>query len=139
MKSLILKIVRRLGYVLIRKGEWESIQSRLSDTANDTSVAQRLADSARLLTECRTQLANCIGERDLTSAKLGRAKIAVETLQRTKKDFQSQAEESRAQLARLDTSGRIAELELEKIRLKQRICDLETYLKETRGATLPYL
>ena len=155
MKSFILQIFNRLGYVLMRNKEWQEVQNRLHTMttilsaerteskrvleAEASAIRLQLADSQHLLAECRMQLAKCMSERDTLSNKIGRANIAVETLQRAQKSLQSLADESRAQLARIDVSGRITELEREKVRLTQRISDLETYLKETRGPENPYL
>ena len=126
VKRFILKIINRLGYVLMRDGAINALR-------------QQLSDSQHLLTECRGQLAKCIGEKHDLSMKVGRAENVVQAYRRAEKRLQSEVDKSRTQLASHDTSGRISALETEKARLKQRIFDLETYLKETRGGATPYL
>jgi uncharacterized protein YhaN len=64
--------------------------------------------------------------------------MLVKALERQRDELTAQLAACRDDLARADGSGRIAALEAENRRLRQRLHDLEAYLKHTRGEGARY-
>jgi septal ring factor EnvC (AmiA/AmiB activator) len=67
-----------------------------------------------------------------------RSELLIAALQRQRDELAGQLAACRKDLSRADSSGRIAALEAENQRLRQRLHDLEAYLKHTRGEGARY-
>jgi len=152
VKRAILRIFQQAGYVIVKTDTWRELERRLAKSAvaePATAVANVSAgESARReLSECRSQLAavesqlaqcqnqlsECASERHSLSLRIGRAETNARSADRERARLQSELAVCRDQLAQVDIAGRIGELETENRRLQQRLADLQTYLKETRG------
>lgn len=154
MKRLIIKTLSSFGYVLLRADTWQDVQRRLREAEAAKSKSAPAAppptpppppapttDPAldSQLAECRDQLAACAKERHLLSLKMGRAEASIDALARERDRLQAELAASQERFGRADTTGRIQELESKNKHLRQRLADLEFYLKETRGAGTTYL
>jgi chromosome segregation ATPase len=146
MKKAILKLLLRMGYVVIKLEEWQKIQTdriAFAETSRESSreLGTAVARAAALddqLAESRGQLAACLTDRHSLNLRLARSQAHVQALMRRKHRLQAELRVSRDQLSTGDSSGRIRMLEEENRALWQRLIDLEAYLKETRGTTRPY-
>lgn len=123
MKRLLLFIVKKMDYVPLKSHAWRDYQ-------------QRLADSEAREKSLRAQIEQ--GPEPGRHPSAERADMLVKALERQRDELTSQLAACRADLARADSSGRIAALEAENRQLRQRLHDLEAYLKHTRGEGARY-
>ena len=151
-------MIERAGYVIFKADAWRGHERQLTEALSVQAEAQAIAARASTLAasnalleqqlseyksqltsfadqlgRCQSKLAECAKERHSLSLRIGRAEANARSADRERARLQSELEVCRDQLARADTAGRIGEVEAENRRLRQRIADLETYLKETRG------
>jgi len=142
MKQAILKLLLRMGCVVIKLEEWQKIQTdRIAFAEASRELGPAVARAAALddqLAESRGQLTACLTDRHSLNLRLARSQAHVQALMRRKHRLQAELRVSRDQLSTGDSSGRIRMLEEENRALWQRLIDLEAYLKETRGTTRPY-
>jgi hypothetical protein len=99
-----------------------------------TASAALAEERAALLTaaasraeNAETQLRLERRERELVAKHMVRLELRVQALKRRRERLQADLCKFQDQLARADVSGSIRELQKEKVRLQQRVADLETY------------
>jgi chromosome segregation ATPase len=109
VKRLLLYIVKKLDYVPLRSHVWREFQQRLADS--EARVAAPASERSELL---------------------------VQALERQRDELTAQLAACRDEMARADSSGRIAALEAENRDLRRHLHDLEAYLKHTRGEGARY-
>jgi chromosome segregation ATPase len=123
-----------------RLSETEEAHRVVSDQLKQQEQLRALdsADAAAKFADLEKRLGECVNGRHLLTLRMGRVEARVQALKRRRDHLQTELRFSREQISRVDTSGRIQELEAENRRLWQRISDLEVYLQETRGSSRPY-
>ena len=144
MKKAILSIFQQAGYVILKTDTWQELGRRLSECRSQLAAVEsqlvqcqnqlsQLAAVESQLVQCQNQLSECVSKRHSLSLRIGRAEANAHSADRGRARLQSELMVCRDQLAQVDIAGRIGELETENRRLQQRLADLQTYLKETRG------
>jgi DNA repair exonuclease SbcCD ATPase subunit len=113
-------------------------QRELKLQEKERELTQARIEAAERSNDLEKRLAECVNERHLLTLRIGRAQARVQAFKRRRDHLETELRLSREQISRLDTSGRIRELEAENRGLWQRISDLEVYLQETRGSSRPY-
>jgi hypothetical protein len=113
-------------------------QRELKLQEKERELTQARIDGAARSADLEKGLAEWVNERHLLTLQMGRAQARVQAFKRRRDRLQTELRICREQISRVDTSGRIRELEAENRRLWQRISDLEVYLQETRGLSRPY-
>jgi hypothetical protein len=114
VKRLLLYLVKKMDYMPVKGHAWRDLQQRLA--ASEQAASQ---------------------SRDMTQS-VQRHEALIKHLERQRDELAAQLAASREALARADVSGRITALEAENRQLRQRLNDLEAYLKHTRGEGARY-
>jgi len=134
VKKAILSIFQQAGYVILKTDTWQELGRRLSECRSQlAAVESQSVQCQNQLSQCQNQLSECVSKRHSLSLRIGRAEANAHSADRERARLQSELMVCRDQLAQVDIAGRIGELETENRRLQQRLADLQTYLKETRG------